>query len=173
MRNIKYASDNDIVFNDKKSVCIVFKPDRYKLKSPDIVLYGAKLEYVENAKYLGVIINEKCKTIMIYNDIFAAYTHVPILSFANSITVLLILNYLCLNPIVYPLIVHIYGYVIISILTPNFELLLTMYTGAFSVLENVIVLVRCMSAIILITLMLLCEKNCMVLCKECAISIIL
>ena len=61
MRNIKYASDNDIVFNDKKSVCIVFKPDRYKLKSPDIVLYGAKLEYVENAKYLGVIINEKCQ----------------------------------------------------------------------------------------------------------------
>ena len=27
----KYASDNDIVFNGKKSVCIVFKPDRYKL----------------------------------------------------------------------------------------------------------------------------------------------
>ena len=81
---------------------------------------------------------------MIYNDIFAAYTHVPILSFANSITVLLILNYLCLNPIVYPLIVHIYGYDIISILTPNFELLLTIYTSVFSVLENVIVLVRCM-----------------------------
>ena len=110
---------------------------------------------------------------MIYNDIFAAYTHVPILSFANSITVLLMLNYLCLNPIVYPLIVRIYGYDIISILTPNFELLLTMCTGVFSVLENVIVLVRCMSAIILITLMLLCEKMCMVLCKECAISIIL
>ena len=40
--------------------------------------------------------------------------HVPILSFANSITVLFILNYLCLNPIVYPLIVHIYGYDIIK-----------------------------------------------------------
>ena len=57
----KYASDNDIVFNGKKSVCIVFKPDIYKLKSPDIVLDGAKLEYVENAKYLGVILNEKCQ----------------------------------------------------------------------------------------------------------------
>ena len=57
----KYASDNDIVFNGKKSLCIVFKPDRYKLKSPDIVLDGAKLEYVENAKYLGVILNEKCQ----------------------------------------------------------------------------------------------------------------
>ena len=113
---------------------------------------------------------------MIYNDIFTAYIlHVPLLSFANSITVLLILYYLCLNPIVtkIPLIVHIYGYDIISILTPNFELLLIMCTGAFSVLENVIVLVRCMSAIILITLMLLCKKMCMLLCKECAISIIL
>ena len=29
--------------------------------SPDIVLDGAKLEYVENAKYLGVILNEKCQ----------------------------------------------------------------------------------------------------------------
>ena len=67
---------------------------------------------------------------------FAAYMHVPILSFANVITVLLILNDLCLNPIVYPLIVHIYGYVIISILTPNFELLLIMCTGVFSVLEK-------------------------------------
>ena len=57
----KYASDNDIVFNGKKSVCIVFKPDRYKLKSPDIVLDGAKLEYVENAKHLGVILNKKCQ----------------------------------------------------------------------------------------------------------------
>ena len=39
--------------------------------------------------------------------------------------------YLCLNPIVYPLIVHTYGYDIISTVTPNFELLLTMCTGVF------------------------------------------
>ena len=38
----KYASDNDIIFNGKRSVCIVFKPDRYKLKSPYILLDGAK-----------------------------------------------------------------------------------------------------------------------------------
>ena len=40
----KYASDNDIVFNGKKSVCVVFKPDSYRLKSPDILLDGTKLE---------------------------------------------------------------------------------------------------------------------------------
>ncbi len=55
-----YASENDITFNHKKSMCMVFKPARYKLKCPDMNLNGVKLSYVENAKYLGVILNDKC-----------------------------------------------------------------------------------------------------------------
>ena len=48
-----------ILFLTEKSQydCIVFKPDRYKLKSPDILLDGATLVYVENGKYIGVILN--------------------------------------------------------------------------------------------------------------------
>ncbi len=56
-----FASENDIVFNKKKSMCVVFKPDRFNLKCPDILLDGAIIEYVENVKYLGVILNNRCR----------------------------------------------------------------------------------------------------------------
>ena len=45
-----------LFLTEKKSLCIVFKSDRYKLQSPDILLDGAKLEYVENAKYIKRIV---------------------------------------------------------------------------------------------------------------------
>ena len=49
-----YALANDIVFNHKKSVYTVFKPDKFKLACPDIFIDGLPLTMVENAKYLGV-----------------------------------------------------------------------------------------------------------------------
>ncbi len=57
----RYATENDIVFNHKKSMCVVFKPDKFKLICPDICLDGATVDYIENAKYLGVILNNKCR----------------------------------------------------------------------------------------------------------------
>ena len=57
----QYASVNDITFNFSKSMCVVFKPDGYKLNCPDIFLNDTKLNYVDNAKYLGVILNHRCK----------------------------------------------------------------------------------------------------------------
>ena len=56
----RYAVDNDIVFNQLKSMCIVFKPDNFKLTCPPMYLDGATLDYVDNVKYLGVILNHKC-----------------------------------------------------------------------------------------------------------------
>ena len=42
-------------------MCVVFKPDGYKLNCPDIFLNYTKLNYVDNSKYLGVILNHMCK----------------------------------------------------------------------------------------------------------------
>ena len=47
-----------LFLTEKKSVCIVFKPDRYMLKS-DIVLDGVKLEYVKNAEISRCYIKRK------------------------------------------------------------------------------------------------------------------
>ena len=46
-----YAADNDIVFNRLKSMCVVLKLDQFKLTT---------LDYVDNVKYIGVILNNKC-----------------------------------------------------------------------------------------------------------------
>ena len=56
-----YAVDNDIMFNQKKSQCVVFKPDKFKLSSPEIVLDGSSLNYVDDIKYLGVVLNNLCR----------------------------------------------------------------------------------------------------------------
>ena len=42
-----------------KSVCIVFKPDRFSLKCPLVHLGNNVLEYQEKVKYLGVLLNDK------------------------------------------------------------------------------------------------------------------
>ena len=56
-----YAIANDIVFNHKKSMYIVFKPDRFKLSCPNVFIDGSPLAMVENAKYLGVTLNDRCR----------------------------------------------------------------------------------------------------------------
>ena len=56
-----YAVDNDIMLNQKKSQCVVFKPDKFKLSSPDIVLDSLSLKYVDDIKYLGVVLNNLCR----------------------------------------------------------------------------------------------------------------
>ena len=56
-----YALENDIVINHKKSMYTVFKPDKFKLACPDIFIDGSPLTMVENAKYLGVTLNDRCR----------------------------------------------------------------------------------------------------------------
>ena len=98
------------------------------------------------------------------------YMHVSILSFANSITTvdvkLSLFKSDCLPS--YLIIVHIYGYVIISILTPNSELyrrLLGFRTCDSASQMYVSHNINNCDAFM--------RKMYLVLCKECAMSIIL
>ena len=46
-----YGVANDITFNPLKSVCLVFRPAKYKLFCPRVHIGSAQLEYVYDAKY--------------------------------------------------------------------------------------------------------------------------
>ena len=60
MKNIcyDYGAEHDIVFNAKKSYCVVFKPKRYKLKCPTVSLAGRVIPNLNSVKYLGVILTD-------------------------------------------------------------------------------------------------------------------
>ena len=47
-----------MIYNPLKSVCMVFKPDRFSLKCPLVHLGNNVLEYQEKVKYLGVLLND-------------------------------------------------------------------------------------------------------------------
>ena len=53
------VSKHDVIYNPLKSVCIVFKPDRFSLKCTLVHLGNNVLEYQEKVKYLGVLLNDK------------------------------------------------------------------------------------------------------------------
>ena len=53
-----YGAEHDIVFNAKKSYCVVFKPKRYKLKCPTVSLAGTVIPNLNSVKYLGVILTD-------------------------------------------------------------------------------------------------------------------
>jgi hypothetical protein len=53
----QYALENDIIYNTQKSVCMVFQPTSFKLRSPPSVhLNGNALTYVDSYMYLGHIL---------------------------------------------------------------------------------------------------------------------
>ena len=47
-----------MIYYPLKSVCMVFKPDRFSLKCPLVHLGNNVLEYQEKVKYLGVLLND-------------------------------------------------------------------------------------------------------------------
>ena len=53
-----YDAEHDIVFNAKKSYCVVFKPKRYKLNWPTISLAETVIPNLNSIKYLGVILTD-------------------------------------------------------------------------------------------------------------------
>ena len=58
----EFALDNDIQFNKTKTVCMYIKSKHYKnLAVPNFYLNGDVIAYVEQEKYLGVIMNNICK----------------------------------------------------------------------------------------------------------------
>lgn len=57
-----YTMNNDIVYNDKKTVCMRIKPKTMKLHDDVIMkLNGKNIEYVTDHKYLGVFMSINCK----------------------------------------------------------------------------------------------------------------
>ena len=53
-----YSEKHDIVYNVKKSVCMVINSAKYKITNlPRVYLAGVFLEYVERYKYKGMIIH--------------------------------------------------------------------------------------------------------------------
>ena len=56
-----YGVANDITFNPLTSVCLVFRPAKYKLFCPRVHIGSAQLEYVYDAKYLGFMFCENKK----------------------------------------------------------------------------------------------------------------
>ena len=58
-----YCITHDLTFNVKKSVCMYFKcAVNKKCVPPSIVLSSKTLEFVDETKYLGVILNSTMKT---------------------------------------------------------------------------------------------------------------
>ena len=54
-----FAKENCIVYNEKKSKCMVFKPKGFKVfKFPSLYLNKKALEYISCHKYLGIIISD-------------------------------------------------------------------------------------------------------------------
>ena len=56
-----YGEEHDILYNPLKSKCMIIKPNRCKLKIPDVYINDVKLEYVQQIKYMGVILTNTFK----------------------------------------------------------------------------------------------------------------
>ena len=57
----EYSIANDLLFNPVNSVCIVFKPCRFKLYCPTVSIGTERLTYVNTVKYLGFVFCENKK----------------------------------------------------------------------------------------------------------------
>ncbi len=51
--SLEFASKYDILFNEKKTVCIVYMPKYLKFKAPRLVMNDVCINYEVSAKYLG------------------------------------------------------------------------------------------------------------------------
>ena len=56
-----YSVANDITFNPLKSVCLVFRPAKYKLFSPRVHIGSAQLEYMYMMQSILVLCFVKIK----------------------------------------------------------------------------------------------------------------
>ena len=58
----QFASDNDMIFNYKKTVFMYMKSKKFKdLQIPNFTLNENVIDYVDHEKYLGVINSSNCK----------------------------------------------------------------------------------------------------------------
>ena len=54
----EYGITNDLIYNPLKSVCMVFKPRRFKLYCPTVDIRDECLKYVDTFNYLGFVFSE-------------------------------------------------------------------------------------------------------------------
>ena len=57
----EYSITNDLIYNPLKSVCMVFKPRRFKLYCSTVAIRDECLKYVDTFKYLGFVFSENKK----------------------------------------------------------------------------------------------------------------
>ena len=57
----EFGITNDLIYNPLKSVCIVFKPCRFKLYCPTVAIGDGCLKYVNTFKYLGFVFSKNKK----------------------------------------------------------------------------------------------------------------
>ena len=57
----EYGITDDLIYNPLKSVCMVFKPRRFKLYCPTVAIGDECLKYVDTFKYLGFVFSENKK----------------------------------------------------------------------------------------------------------------
>ena len=51
-----FGEDYDVIFNVNKTKCMLFKSKSYIIVDPIITLYDEKTEFVEQFKYLGIVL---------------------------------------------------------------------------------------------------------------------
>ena len=70
----KYADDHGIVFNGKKTNCLVLKPRKWRSPEPVLCLNNTEIKIVNEVKYLGFVLDSylqddcdiKCQTRAVY-----------------------------------------------------------------------------------------------------------
>ena len=65
-----YGAANDILFNNLKSVCILYKPKYYKLVGPSVNIGSEPLRFVNETKYMGFTFCNLDKDILRLNEIW-------------------------------------------------------------------------------------------------------
>ena len=59
-----YTIHNSLKFNSSKFVCIVFKPRKFKLYYPTMVLNYVPILYADSVKYLGLMFTPDLKDVI-------------------------------------------------------------------------------------------------------------
>jgi len=60
----KFAANNDILYNVKKTVSLCIRPKQFKsLTVPNVRLYNKDLKWVDECKYLGIFLTSNCSDI--------------------------------------------------------------------------------------------------------------
>ena len=84
----KYCASHSITFNVKKSVCMFFKSSVNKhCDYANVYLSGNLIDFVQEVKYLGVLLNSSMKHLLIYLTRHGNSMHKPICYCATFVIV--------------------------------------------------------------------------------------